>query len=540
MQGIQNEVGLNEKSENLGQKDENAMPEISFAKHFMNKLAGEETLNTQTDNSVDLLNQTENGEESGKEKTDKESLSGQSGMSSAAMQSQRFPEPKMSDPGMSLAKLFLRGDEGSFNNKEAVMFSKFAQNVTTNVNGKEKSESKAFEMLQTPEKTEIHVDPKTYASLMQKSDGFVAKLKDIIDISSDFPRELMEKFDDLSSELKLNRPEKQLFGKSFEIAFKGANNAQNGLERLIQMLDMGEVSNAAPMFKLYSEKPIKVSSDMQARDNIAKFAMKMNESKGITGRKNGLVNKPVVNLQKSNGEMQEEMINVESSNPRKFNDVTVKHQANVAMPNEAIKLDSEMIVGKSTKSAGQNQNFITQMPTGIKNVESLQSNISEVNQKAGEVNVENLFEQVGSRIGMIAKKDGGEMKIKLHPESMGEIHLKVETVNDDVKIKIMTANKNVKGILESQIPTLKENLSAQNLNLSKVDVNVNLNSGGQNQENSEAAFARQQDQGESRGSWGRENAFSNKGSEFSDKAVKDLSTYRASMKRFGNRHNYVA
>ncbi len=54
------------------------------------------------------------------------------------------------------------------------MFSKFAQNVTTDVNGKEQSESKAFEMLQTPEKTEIQVDPNTYASLMQKSDGFVS------------------------------------------------------------------------------------------------------------------------------------------------------------------------------------------------------------------------------------------------------------------------------------------------------------------------------------------------------------------------------
>jgi hypothetical protein len=67
---------------------------------------------------------------------------------------------------------------------------------------------------------------------------------------------------------------------------------------------------------------------------------------------------------------------------------------------------------------------------------------------------------------------GGEMKIRLRPDNLGEIHLKVTTNGSNVGLKIQASDEKSKQIIEESLSYLKESLSAQNLALNQVDLSV--------------------------------------------------------------------
>jgi flagellar hook-length control protein FliK len=67
---------------------------------------------------------------------------------------------------------------------------------------------------------------------------------------------------------------------------------------------------------------------------------------------------------------------------------------------------------------------------------------------------------------------GGEMKIHLRPEGLGELHVKVTTQGQQVGLQIQASDENAKKILQDSMSTLKESLASQNLSLAKVDVSI--------------------------------------------------------------------
>jgi hypothetical protein len=68
--------------------------------------------------------------------------------------------------------------------------------------------------------------------------------------------------------------------------------------------------------------------------------------------------------------------------------------------------------------------------------------------------------------------NGGEMKIHLRPEGLGELHVKVTTQGQQVGLQIQASDENAKKILQDSMNTLKESLASQNLSLAKVDVSI--------------------------------------------------------------------
>jgi flagellar hook-length control protein FliK len=67
---------------------------------------------------------------------------------------------------------------------------------------------------------------------------------------------------------------------------------------------------------------------------------------------------------------------------------------------------------------------------------------------------------------------GGEIRVRLKPENLGELHLKVVTQGNQVGLQIQASDENAKRIIEESMNSLKESLSTQNLSLAKVDVSV--------------------------------------------------------------------
>ncbi len=71
--------------------------------------------------------------------------------------------------------------------------------------------------------------------------------------------------------------------------------------------------------------------------------------------------------------------------------------------------------------------------------------------------------------------NGGEVRIRLKPDHLGELHLKVMTggkSGSEVGLQIHASDDQAKKILEESLGSLRESLASQNLSLTNVDVQV--------------------------------------------------------------------
>jgi flagellar hook-length control protein FliK len=95
-----------------------------------------------------------------------------------------------------------------------------------------------------------------------------------------------------------------------------------------------------------------------------------------------------------------------------------------------------------------------------------------------------LASEVADSISVQAKNGGGEMKLVIHPDNLGELKLKVGTKDGKVQVTVTADNNEVAQSLRSSQHDLKEALSGQHLTLSKFEVNVASDSSMANQDNS--------------------------------------------------------
>ncbi len=88
-------------------------------------------------------------------------------------------------------------------------------------------------------------------------------------------------------------------------------------------------------------------------------------------------------------------------------------------------------------------------------------------------NVQELVRQAQ----VIMKKGGGEMKIQLAPEGMGQVNLKVAVQEGQVNVQMITENDSVKRLLENGLKDLKSQLAAHNLRVDSLKVDLNPDAG---------------------------------------------------------------
>lgn len=90
----------------------------------------------------------------------------------------------------------------------------------------------------------------------------------------------------------------------------------------------------------------------------------------------------------------------------------------------------------------------------------------------------------------LAAKGGGDIRIRLKPENLGELHVRVMTNGRDVGLQIQATDEKAKRILEESLGSLKDGLASQNLTLGKVDLSVagakNLADSGNQSQNHQA------------------------------------------------------
>lgn len=83
-----------------------------------------------------------------------------------------------------------------------------------------------------------------------------------------------------------------------------------------------------------------------------------------------------------------------------------------------------------------------------------------------------ILGEVATSVGLQAVKGGGEMKLVIHPEHLGELKLKVGAKNGKVEVQVEAESKEVANILKSGKGDLQDALGDQNLSLAKFEVTV--------------------------------------------------------------------
>ncbi len=115
---------------------------------------------------------------------------------------------------------------------------------------------------------------------------------------------------------------------------------------------------------------------------------------------------------------------------------------------------------------------------------------AQVSPEATDRNVQNVMQQAQ----YLVKAGGGEMKVKMTPEGLGEIQLSVELKDGKIQLHMATENKETKKMLESSLSDLRESLSQQKISLDSVKIDTVARTNTENHASNNNQFGQNQNQ----------------------------------------------
>ncbi len=200
--------------------------------------------------------------------------------------------------------------------------------------------------------------------------------------------------------------------------------------------------------------------------------------------------KPVIQIEKSKSEIQAETsfddANIPLSQIKKIEKqqqepVTAKTEIKDKSINNEVARDKTVISqseGIATTTVtpktnlfnlGNFQSLFDNQPVGTKHPDSvLQVPVSAITQS----DADNIIKTIVLNL----KNEISEMKMKLHPENLGELNLKVRMEESKATVKIEVPHTAVKTIIESHMPQLRDSLLARGIDVQQIDIFTSGNS----------------------------------------------------------------
>lgn len=89
-----------------------------------------------------------------------------------------------------------------------------------------------------------------------------------------------------------------------------------------------------------------------------------------------------------------------------------------------------------------------------------------------EENREANVSEIMNQAQYLVKKGGGEVNVKMNPEGLGNVHLKVIMQDGKLNVEMQTQNKDVKKLIEDSITDLKSGLAAHRISLDNVKIDT--------------------------------------------------------------------
>jgi flagellar hook-length control protein FliK len=89
-----------------------------------------------------------------------------------------------------------------------------------------------------------------------------------------------------------------------------------------------------------------------------------------------------------------------------------------------------------------------------------------------------VIRQISERLNNAVRTGANEIRLTLRPEALGEVRMSLRVQGDVVFAKMQVESKQVKALVESNMQSLKDSLSRQNLEFGAIDVEVGADSEG--------------------------------------------------------------
>lgn len=89
-----------------------------------------------------------------------------------------------------------------------------------------------------------------------------------------------------------------------------------------------------------------------------------------------------------------------------------------------------------------------------------------------EENREANINEIMNQAQYLVKKGGGEISVKMNPDGMGDVHLKVMLLDGKLNVELQTQNKDVKKLIEDSLSELKSGLAAHRLSLEHIKIDT--------------------------------------------------------------------
>jgi flagellar hook-length control protein FliK len=119
-----------------------------------------------------------------------------------------------------------------------------------------------------------------------------------------------------------------------------------------------------------------------------------------------------------------------------------------------------------------------------------------------EANRDSNVNEIMKQAQYLVKEGGGEMNVKMSPEGMGEIQLRVILENGKLNVEMQTQDKNVKKLIEESLSELKSGLAAHRLSLEHVKIDtVNATNTDNNSQQLQSNLNQQGSDGRAQNFW---------------------------------------
>lgn len=133
--------------------------------------------------------------------------------------------------------------------------------------------------------------------------------------------------------------------------------------------------------------------------------------------------------------------------------------ANTNIADKSIPINTNQVSSFGAEAQVQNQSIIpTTAPTHTLNLSTPINNMAQ------------WQSTLAQQIVMFSRQDIKTAEIKLHPEELGSLHIKLAMDEDKMHLHMMVAQTVVKGVLESALPHLRTSLEEQGITLQQADI----------------------------------------------------------------------
>ena len=139
---------------------------------------------------------------------------------------------------------------------------------------------------------------------------------------------------------------------------------------------------------------------------------------------------------------------------------------------------------ENTKEESYNENQNNQMNNNV-NTNEVHYEAESVNNNQNQFttnNAQEIYDQIGEYVRNLSTENLNEVELKLQPETLGTLHVRVTQSEGVMKAELVTNNENVRAIIEGQLIQLKEDFDRSGIRVDEVEVRVSTNEFNENTE----------------------------------------------------------